>query len=105
MEDNVCKCGRAPSEVGDEFVSSSKEARTELSYPSAQGSKYVAAPLENLIPILVPAPVSSCCLGSTTALPPLEEITEEASFICEDLDGLCQGHSTLSSQRLLRAPG
>ena len=48
----------------------------------------MAPPLENTIPIPVPAPVSSCCLGSATALPPLEEITEEATFICEDLDGL-----------------
>ena len=48
----------------------------------------MAPPLENPIPILVPAPVSSCCLGSATALPPLEEITEEATFICDDLDGL-----------------
>ena len=44
--------------------------------------------MENLIPIPIPAPVSSCCPGFATALPPLEEITEEATFICEDLDGL-----------------
>ena len=105
MEENICRCGRTPSEVGEEFVSSKDKGRKELSYASAPREEYVAPPIENPIPIPIPAPVSSCCLGSTTALPPLEEITEEASFICEDLDGLCQGHSTLSSQRLLRAPG
>ena len=30
MEDNICKCGCTPSEVGEEFVSSEEEARTEL---------------------------------------------------------------------------
>ena len=32
MEENVCRCGRTPSEVGEEFVSSENEGRTELSY-------------------------------------------------------------------------
>ena len=40
------------------------------------------------IPIPVPAPASACLLGSSTALSPLKEITKEATFICEDLDGL-----------------
>ena len=41
------------------------------------------------MPIPIPAPVSSCCLGSVAApLPPMEEITEEATFICDDLDRL-----------------
>ena len=88
MEDNVCRCGHTPSEVREEFISSEDEGRTELSYASAPGEEYVAPPLENPIPIPIPALVSSCCLGSTTALPPLEEITEEATFICEDLDKL-----------------
>ena len=88
MEENFCRCGQTPSEVGEEFVSSEDEGRTELSYASAPGEEYVAPPLENPIPIPIPAPVSSCCLGSTTALPPMEEITEEATFICEDLDRL-----------------
>ena len=35
MEENVCRCGHTPSEVGEEFVSSEDEARTELSYASA----------------------------------------------------------------------
>ena len=87
MEQNVCRCGQTPSEVGEEFVSSEDEGRTELSYASAPEEEYVALPIENPIPIPIPAPVSSCCLGSTTALPPMEEITEEATFICEDLDG------------------
>ena len=87
MEENICRCGCTLSEVGEEFVSSEDEARTELSYASAQGSEYVAPPVENPIPIPVPAPVP-CCLGSSTALPPLEEITEEATFICDNLDGL-----------------
>ena len=67
-------------------MSSEEEGRTELSYASAHGSKYVAPPVENPIPIPVPAPCHPC--GSSTALPASEEITEEPSFICEDLNGL-----------------
>ena len=89
MAENICRCGRTPSEVGEEFVSSEDEGRTELSYASAAGEEYVAPPVENALPIPIPAPVPSCCLGSVVApLPPMEEITEEATFICEDLDGL-----------------
>ena len=69
-------------------MSSEDEGRMELSYASAPGEEYVAPPIRNPIPIPVPALVSSCCLGSATALPPLEDITEEATFICEDLNGL-----------------
>ena len=87
MEENVCRCGRTPSEVGEEFVSSEDEGRTELSYISTPGEEYVAPPLENPIPFPVPA-LASCCLGSTTTLPPMEEIFKEPAFICEDLDGL-----------------
>ena len=36
MEENVCRCGRTPSEVGEEFVSSEDEGRTELSYASVR---------------------------------------------------------------------
>ena len=86
MEENVCR--RTPLEVGEEFVSSEDEGRTELSYASAPGEEYIAPPLKNPIPIPIPAPASSCCLGSAPALPPMEEITEEATFICEDLDRL-----------------
>ena len=102
MEENICRCGRTPSEVGEEFVSSEDKGRMELSYASAPGEEYVAPPVENPIPIPIPAPVSSCCLGSAPALPPMEEITEEATFICDNLDGLlreadegraCQGCS------------
>ena len=89
MEENICRCGRTPSEVGEEFVLSEDEGRTELSYASVREDKYVAPPVENSLPILIPAPVSSCCLGSMAApLPPMEEITEEATFICDDLNGL-----------------
>ena len=88
MGENICKCGPTPSEVGEEFVSSEDEGRTELSYAFAPGSEYVAPPVKNPIPIPVPAPVSSCCLCSSTALPPMEEITEEPTFICDGLDGL-----------------
>ena len=89
MEENICRCGRTPSEVGEEFVSSEDEGRTELSYASAPGEEYVAPPLESTLPIPIPALASSCCLGSMAApLPPMEEITEEATFICGDLDGL-----------------
>ena len=51
MEENVCRCGRTPSQVGEEFVSSEDKGRTELSYASAPGEEYVAPPIENLIPI------------------------------------------------------
>ena len=88
MEENVCRCGQTPSEVGAEFVSSEDEGRTDLSYASASGEEYVAPPIKNPIPIPISALVSSCCLGSSTALPPMEEITEEPTFICDDLDGL-----------------
>ena len=89
MEENVCRCGRTLSEVGEEFVSSEDKGRTELSYASVREDEYVAPPIKNSLPIPVPAPASSCCLGSMAApLPPMEEITEEATFICDDLDGL-----------------
>ena len=42
MEENVCRCGRTPSEVGEEFVSSEDEGRMELSYASVREDKYVA---------------------------------------------------------------
>ena len=88
MEENVCRCGRTPSEVGEEFVSSEDEGRTELSYALVREDKYVAPPVENAIPLPIPAP-APCCQGShNTTLPALEEITEKPSFICEDLDGL-----------------
>ena len=89
MEENICRCGRTPSEVGEEFISSEDEGRTELSYASARGNKYIAPPVKNPIPIPVPAP-ATCCAGPTTTLPPMEEISEEPAFICDDLDGLLQ---------------
>src|ERR1700743_759036 len=87
MEENVCRCGRTPSEVGEEFVSSEDEGRTELSYASVREDEYVAPPVKNSIPLPVPAP-ATCCLGPSITLPPMEEIAEEPAFICEDLDGL-----------------
>ena len=87
MEENVCRCGWNPSEAGEEFVSSEDEGRTELSYASVREDEYVAPPVENSISLPIPAP-APCCLGPTTTLPPMEEISEEPSFICEDLDGL-----------------
>ena len=91
MEEKVCRCRRTPSEVGEEFVSSEDKGRTELSYASACREEYVAPPVENSLPIPIPAPVSSCCLVSVAApLPPMEEITEESTFICDDLDEFLQ---------------
>ena len=87
MEENTCRCGRTPSEVGEEFVSSEDEGRTELSYASAKGDEYVAPPIENPIAIPIPTP-ASCCLAPTTTLPHMEEISEEPAFICDNLDGL-----------------
>ena len=111
MEENVCRCGRTPSEVGEEFVSSEDEGRTELSYASAAGEEYVAPPVENSIPLPFPAP-ATYCLGPTTTLPPMEEICGEPAFICEDLDGLLreadEGRARdlqeESSQSLVRSP-
>ena len=87
MEENVCRCGRTPSEVGEEFVSSEDEGRTELSYASAAGEEYMAPPVKNSVPLPIPAP-APCCLGPTTTLLPMEEIAKEPTFICKDLDGL-----------------
>ena len=87
MEENVCKCGRTPSEVGEEFVSLEDKVRTELSYVSARGSEYVASPVENPDLLPVPPPCHPC--GLSSVVPALEEIVEEpASAICEDLDTL-----------------
>ena len=47
MAENVCRCGRTPSEVGEEFVSSEDKNRTELSYASVREDEYVA-PCEDL---------------------------------------------------------
>ena len=47
MEENVCRCGRTPSEVGEEFISSEDKGRTELSYASVREDEYVAPPVEN----------------------------------------------------------
>ena len=87
MEENICRCGRTPSEVREEFISSEDEGRMELSYASVREDGYVAPPIENSIPLPVPA-LATCCLGPTTTLPPMEEIAEEPAFIREDLDGL-----------------
>ena len=88
MAENVCRCGRTPSEVGEEFVSSEDEGRTELSYASVREEEYVAPLVENLVPIPIPTP-APCCQGNHhSTLPALEEISEEPSFICDDLDGL-----------------
>ena len=87
MEENVCRCGRTLSEVGEEFISLEDEGRTELSYASVREDEYAAPPVENSITLPIPA-TASCCLGPSTTLPPMEEITEELAFICEDLDGL-----------------
>ena len=111
MEENVCRCGWTPSKVGEEFVSSEDEGRTELSYASVREDEYVAPPVENSIPLPVPAP-ATCCLGPTTTLPIMEEISEEPAFICEDLDGLwreanegrARDLQEGSSQSLVRSP-
>ena len=88
MEENVCRCGRTPLEVGEEFVSSEDEGRTELSYALVREDEYVAPPVENSIPLPIPAPAPCCLDGLHSTLPALEEITEEPAFVCEDLDGL-----------------
>ena len=103
MEENVCRCGWTPSEVGEEFVSSEDEGRMELSYVSFQEDKYVAPPVENSIPLPVPA-LATCCLGPTTTLPPMEETSEEPAFICEDLDGLLRGANEGRARDLQEGP-
>src|ERR1700743_1768471 len=87
MAENICRCGRTPSVVGEEFVSSEDKGRTELFYASVREDEYIAPPMENSIPLPVPA-LATCCLGPSTTLPPMEEIAEEPTFICDDLDGL-----------------
>ena len=87
MEENICRCGRTPSEVGEEFVSSEDKGRTELSYASVREDEYVAPAVENSTPLPIPA-LAPCCQDSHSTLPALGEITEEPSFICEDLDSL-----------------
>ena len=103
MAENVYRCGRTLSEVGEEFVSSEDEGRTELSYASVREDEYVTPPVENTIPLPVPAP-PSCCLGSTTTLPPMEEIAEEPAFICKDLDGLLQEADEERARELQEGP-
>ena len=89
MEENICRCGWTPSEVREEFVSSEDEGRTKLSYALVKEEEYIAPPIENSFPIPILALASSCCLGSVAApLPPMEEISEEPTFICDNLDGL-----------------
>ena len=103
MEENVCRCGKTPSEVGEEFVSSEDEGRTELSYASVREDKYVAPPVENSVPLPIPAPAPGC-QGSHTTLPALEEITEEPSFICKDLDGLLREADEERARELQEGP-
>ena len=103
MEENICRCGRTPSEVGEEFVSSEDEGRTELSYASVREDKYVAPPVENSISLPVPAP-ATCCLGPTTTPPPMEEIAEEPTFIRQDLDGLLREANEGRARDLQEAP-
>ena len=105
MEENVCRCGRTPSEVREEFVSSEDKGRMELSYASVREDEYVAPPVENSFPIPIPAPASSCCLGSVAApLPPLGEITEEATFICDNLDSLLREADEERARELQEGP-
>ena len=104
MEENVCRCGRTLSEVGEEFVSSEDEGKMELSYASVREDKYVAPPLKNSLPIPIPALASSCCLGASTTLPPMEEIAEEPAFICEDLDGLLREADEERARELQEGP-
>ena len=103
MAENVCRCGRTPSEVGEEFVSSEDEGRTKLSYASVREDMYITPPVENSIPLPVPAP-PSCCLGPATTLPPMEEISEEPAFICEDLDGLLREADEERARELQEGP-
>ena len=73
--------------MGEEFVSSEDEGRTELSYALARASESVAPPLENPVPLPIPLPCHPC--GSSATAPALEEIVEEpAGAICKDLDAL-----------------
>ena len=52
MEKSICRCGRTPSKVGEEFISSEDEGRTELSYASAPGEEYVACQEIGLVAIM-----------------------------------------------------
>ena len=86
MEERVCKCGQTPSEVREE-LSSEEDPRTKFSYASVRASEYIAPPVENPIPIPVPAPFFPC--GLTRTCPALEEIVEEPrDDIYDNLDAL-----------------
>ena len=71
----------------------------------------MAPPVKNPIPIPVPA-LATCCLGSSSILPPMEEISKEPAFICEDLDsllreadeGTARDLQEGSSQSVVRSP-
>ena len=103
MEENVCRCGRTPSEVGEEFVSSEDEGRTELSYASVREDEYVTPAVGNSIPLPVPAP-TTCCLCPSITLPPMEEIAKEPAFICEDLDSLLREADEERARELQEGP-
>ena len=77
MEENVCRCGRTPSEVGEEFVSSEDEGRTELSYASARGDEYTAlsGPLY---------PKLSTCFEGTRLTQLVELVTADRLFPCHE---------------------
>ena len=51
-----------------------------------RGSKYVAPPIENPIPVPILALCHPC--GLLTVLLALEKISKEPTFICDNLDGL-----------------
>ena len=64
MEENVCRCGRTPSEVGEEFISSEDKSRTELSHASVGEDTYVA-PLSRI-----------------------QLLTSKISHICQEIHGI-----------------
>ena len=87
MEENVCRCGGTPSEVGKSSSLLRTKAGQSCPMPQLLERSMCPPPIKNSIPLPVPAP-TTCCVGPSTTLPPMEEITEEPTFICEDLDGL-----------------
>ena len=80
MEENVCRCGRTPSEVGEEFVSSENEGRTELSYTSVREDEYVAPLMENSIPLPVPAQLPAALGPPLLFLPWKRSLKNPPSF-------------------------
>ena len=74
MEENVCRCGRTPSEVGEEFVSLEDEGRTELSQRFGQGGRVCRSSGGEL------NSSANSCSGSLLSWPPHHSSSHERDY-------------------------